>query len=90
MPGMCPKSTFTGRHEWAVVNDKDEQGKSYEAVRCFFCHAPAPAEEAARALAVRDDVREYARIQEQRKKTDDKRRAAANREAMKKAAERLV
>lgn len=88
MPSHCSKSRFTGTHGWAVEKEKDEQGKSYEVVRCFFCHAPAPAEEAARTLEMRDEnrrIKALSRIQ-----TDSQKAAAANREADKKAQKKLV
>lgn len=88
MPAPCSKSPFTGRHEIELAKAVDEQGNSYEVARCFFCHAPAPAEEAARATAARDLNRRIKKNTGIR--TDDQIAATATREVKKKAAGKLV
>ena len=56
MPGECSKSTFTGRHEWAVKDD--------DAVVCHFCRRKATADEAARVLERRDFNQKAAKLSE--------------------------
>lgn len=91
MPTPCSKSKFTGTHVFEVYKATDSDGgreKAFEAVRCAFCHAPAPVEDAARVLELHAEnkrIRRLSRIQ-----TDDQKRAAAAREVAKKEQKRLV
>ena len=91
MPGSCDRSPFTGTHVFEVYKATEREGgkeKAFEAVRCGFCHAPAPAGVASRVLETHREnqrIKRLGRIQ-----TDDQRRARANREAEKKAQEKLV
>ena len=56
MAGECSKSTFTGRHEWAVKDDDD--------VRCHFCGRKATADTAALVIERRDFNQKAAKLSE--------------------------
>ena len=75
MPGSCDRSTFTGTHVFEVYKATEREAgkeKTFEAVRCGFCHAPAPAGEAARVLERLELDRRYRKARGN-KKTDSQR-----------------